>query len=303
MRKKIISVLVLITLFPMVAFAGGQYIIPDSNIRYLTYSELWEWNFESLGYILNEIFARHGYNFEVGKKYYNYFNDRPWYTPNEDPNNQRACYSQLSGLEWDNEQLVKVVREEMRKQGTQNPSGKNYRDYIEDNFDVLSGFYSIEMKPNQKFPVYSAPDLNSYRGAKGKATVSTNGAVYAAGWDGGWLLIMYLTNNGSVRVGYIEGNKMKDHLNSVPMLNFDYTPVTLLESASLTDDPAMSFTTITKLPSGSQVYYLSEYQNRYSWAYVETILDGQAVRGFMKAEALGISCELGTQEDLIGEDK
>ena len=137
MWKKIILVLMLITLLPTVAFAGGQYIIPDSHIRYLTRPELWEWNYESLGFILNEIFARHGYNFEVGKKYYNYFNDRPWYTPNEDPNNQRACYSQLSNLEWENEHLVKVVREEMRNLGTKNPSGKNYLDYIEDNFQRL----------------------------------------------------------------------------------------------------------------------------------------------------------------------
>lgn len=287
MLKKLIALVLVLGLLPAMALAAGQYIIPDSNTRRLTSEELWEWDYESLGFILNEIFARHGYNFIPGQKYDNYFKDRPWYTPNADSDNSRACYSQLTTLEWNNEHLVKEVIHEMRSLGTKNTGGKNYLKNIEAPIDVLTGFRLVTMKPNQKFPVYSAPDVNSYRGANGKASISTNGAVYTAGWDGGWLLVMYLTNNGSVRVGYIEGSKMKDNL-TLPMLELAYTSTTLVSNASLTDDPAMAFSAIATLPQGSQVYYLSEFHNQYAWAYVETTVNGQRVRGFIRTEALGI---------------
>ena len=52
-----------------VASADRMYLIPDSNTRYLTEDELWQWDYESLGYIYNEIFARHGYVFTSGGKY------------------------------------------------------------------------------------------------------------------------------------------------------------------------------------------------------------------------------------------
>jgi len=295
--KRWTALLLLLIVLPTAALAGGQYIIPDSNTRRLTWDELWEWDYESLGYILNEIFARHGYNFEPGKKYYHYFMERPWYTPNADPNNSRACYSRLSSLEWANEKLVKDVRIEMRRRATKNPGGKSYLDFIEDSFDVLSGFALVTMKANQKFAVYSAPSERSYRGANGKASVSTNGAVYAAGWENGWLLVMYLTNNGSVRVGYISG--VKDKL-TLPYLNLDAIPVVLQENASLTDDPAMAGGSIAALRKGDRVVYLSEFRNRYTWAYVETIVGGQVVRGFIRADAIGMPDEVGEMEDSIG---
>lgn len=58
---------------------------------------------------------------------------------------------------------------------------------------------------------------------------------------------MYLTNNGSVRVGYIDGSKMKDHL-TLPKLSFTRTQVTCLE----------------------------------------TTVNGQVVRGFVKADILDL---------------
>jgi len=301
MWKKMAAVLALLVLLPSVALAGGQYIIPDSNTRHLTRSELWEWSYESLGFILNEIFARHGYCFEPGEKYDNYFRSRPWYTPNADTDNRRACYPQLSTLEWNNEHLVKEVRQEMRDKKTRNTNGKNYLDYIEESFDPLSGFFLVELKAGQKLAVYSAPDAQSYRGANGKAAVSTNGAVYAAGWEDGWLLLMYLTNNGSVRVGYADGGHIKGVPSGLPMLEWDPVQVTVKENAILTDDPVKAFSTLARLGTGSQVTYLTEYQNRYAWAYVETTVQGQRVRGFVKADALDFSAGMWNEEDSIGE--
>lgn len=59
----------------------SDYIISDSNVRYLNYSDLARYSSEELGYIRNEIFARHGYMFE-SPKYQNYFGSKSWYTPN-----------------------------------------------------------------------------------------------------------------------------------------------------------------------------------------------------------------------------
>ena len=138
--KRFLSLLVCLCLLPACTLADRAYLIPDSNTRYLTETELWEWDYESLGYILNEIFARHGYNFIPGEKYDYYFRCMPWYTPNADSNNQRACYSQLSDIEWYNEGLVKDVRAAMRALGTKNEDGKSVWDGFSTGFDTLQGF-------------------------------------------------------------------------------------------------------------------------------------------------------------------
>lgn len=56
----------------------NYYIIPDSNSRYLTQHELSCYSTEDLGYIRNEILARHGYIFKT-QKYSDYFNSQSWY--------------------------------------------------------------------------------------------------------------------------------------------------------------------------------------------------------------------------------
>ncbi len=286
MWKRTVALLLLLLMIPTCALAGRQYIIPDSDTRSLTEAELWEWNYESLGYILNEIFARHGYCFKQGGKYDNFFSALPWYTPNANTDNSAACYPKLSSREWANEKLVKDVRAEMRAQKTTNPGGKNYLDFISfDHFDVLSGFLYTDIKAGQKLAVYSAPDSSSWRGANGKALVSTNGSVYAAGWERGWLLVMYETNGGGVRVGYVDGSKIKGSV-SAPNLDFAYTSVQCTRSVSLTDDPAATLTAVRTLASGEAVTYLSTFQNRSSWAYVETTVDGKTARGFIPADAL-----------------
>ncbi len=301
-KKLLVLILVLALTAPLAGLAARSYIIPDSDTRSLTEGELWEWSYESLGFILNEIFARHGFNFIPGEKYYNYFHQRPWYTPNANPNNSEACYPRLSNLEWNNEALVKKVRQQMRDLRTTNPGGKHYLNYIETGFDVLSGFVITPMKANQKLPVYAAPSVSSYRGASGKAVVSTNGDVFAAGYDQGWLLVMYATNNGAVRVGYVQEAKLKGNT-YLPLLSFARQRLSLSRDAFLTDDPATSFTQICALPQGSEVTFLSEFQNRYAWAYVETSVNGQSVRGFVPSDALDRGVMYVQERDTIGEGK
>lgn len=168
-----------------IASAELNYILPDSNSRELTWDEVARWDYETLGYAFNEIFARHGYVFHPGEKYDNYFSCQPWYTPNRDTNNQRAVYPYLNATEWANYELIKEVRSYKAENGD---SGESMWTYFSGGFDTLGGFDYVQLRTGQNLPVYSAPSRNSWRGANGKASVGTNGAIYSAGWENGWLL-------------------------------------------------------------------------------------------------------------------
>lgn len=296
--KRFLCLLLCLAMLPVCALGERAYLIPDSNTRKLTTEELWTWDYESLGYILNEIFARHGYNFIPGEKYDYYFRCMPWYTPNANPNNQEACYSKLSSVEWANEHMIKKVRQDMRSLGTTNDGAQSVWDFFSSGFDTLQGFEYVEMKAGQKLAVYSAPSKSSWRGANGKAMVSTSGIVWAAGWESGWLLVMYETNSGSVRVGYVSGDDIKGTVSISKRLSFDYTPATLIRRAELTDDPARCYTTITTLDKGASVTYLTTFFNSSAWDYVETTVGGKTVRGFIPAGCLDITRE---EELSIGE--
>lgn len=271
-------------LIPLHAMAETQYIIPDSNTRQLTREELWEWDYESLGYILNEIFARHGYNFIPGEKYDIFFQNRPWYTPNEDSDNQRACYSQLNAIEWYNEGLVKTVRTEMREAKNYNTDGKSIWNIDFASTVAFSGFQYVTLDAGQRLAVYSAPSETAWRGANGKAVVSTNSAVYAAGWDSGWLLVMYEINNGGMRVGYVNGSDLRGSAPDLGILRFSYQDAVISQRCTLTDDPVRTSAAITTLMPGDEVSYLMSYSNEQAWAYVETVVDGQPARGFIPLE-------------------
>ena len=282
-----LALLLCLTL-PCAALAELSYLIPDSDSRLLTREELWQWDYESLGYILNEIFARHGYNFIPGEKYDYYFRCMPWYTPNADSDNQRACYSQLTAVEWKNEQLVKDVRAEMRAAKNYNTDGKSVWDYFSAGFDTLQGFSYVALPGDQKMPVYSAPSASSWRGANGKAAVSTNGNIYAAGWESGWLLVMYETNSGSVRVGYVNNNDFRGSVSVNNLLSFEYREASVTSRCTLTDDPARTNSAIATLMPGDQVTYLTTYFNSMPWDYVETVVNGQVARGFVPSGCLNV---------------
>ena len=268
-----------------IASAELNYILPDSNSRELTWDEVARWDYETLGYAFNEIFARHGYVFHPGEKYDNYFSCQPWYTPNRDTNNQRAVYPYLNATEWANYELIKEVRSYKAENGD---SGESMWTYFSGGFDTLGGFDYVQLRTGQNLPVYSAPSRNSWRGANGKASVGTNGAIYSAGWENGWLLVMYETNSGSVRVGYVSGDDIRGGVPMDTSLTFSYAAATLNAGTALTDDPAMRKTTIAQLRAGTQVTYLTSFFNKSAWDYIETTVDGQTTRGFVPAGCLTI---------------
>ena len=283
--KRLIALLLMILLLPACALADLMYVLPESNTRLLTWDEVAVWDYESLGYAFNEIFARHGFDFNPGGEYEYYFETKPWYRPNGTYNNQRDCYPQVTTVEWKNYELIKDVRAYKRAYGDW---GKSIWDDFSTGFDTLQGFDYIELRANQSLAVYSAPSKSSWRGASGKAQVSTNGAIYAAGWESGWLLLMYETNNGSIRVGYVNA---KDVRGGVPMdrqLTFSYAPAAVLEKCTLTDDPARTGTAIATLNAGTQVTWLTRFYNNAAWDYVEVTVNGKTARGFIRAGSLDV---------------
>lgn len=141
----------------------------------------------------------------------------------------------------------------------------------------------VEFPENQKYEVYAAPGEDSYRPAKGKASVSTNGGIEVYGETQGWLLIRYEVSRDQRRMGYIR-------LDALPLdtpvraLRFGYQPAVVTKDTTLTDDPAFSRNVLRKLPAGTEVICLAQMAD---WSYVEaTMPDGKKVRGFVLSELL-----------------
>lgn len=278
MKKLLIVLLALVLCLAMTAaLADRMYIFPDSDVRRLTREEVCEWDYESLGFAFHELLARHGFVFNPSGSYYAYFNAQPWYTPNANPDNSAACYPRLSSLEWANYDLIKEVRAEKRT----NDYGRSIWDVYTAPSFALDGFQYIELQGNQVFPVYSAPSTEAWRGANGRAEVSTNGAIYSAGTAGGWTLVMYETNNGGVRVGYIRTSAIQGPLPAYVPLTLSSEPATVLFACTLTDDPARASSAITTLYPGDSVTLLATYSNFSDWSYVEASVNGQVARGFI----------------------
>ena len=293
--KRILTLLFVLLLLPAAAMAERMYVLPESDTRLLTWDEVAEWDYESLGYAFNEIFARHGYDFNPGGEYEYYFETKPWYQANGTHNNQRDCYTKVSKTEWQNYELIKEVRAYKKTYGDW---GRSIWEDFTTGFDTLQGFRYIELRADQKLAVYSAPSKSAWRGANGKAMVNTNGAIYAAGWESGWLLVMYETNNGSVRVGYVKAGDIRG---GVPMdlnLDFSYDQAKVIQKCTLTDDPARTGSAITTLKEGTSVTWLTRFYNNSAWDYVEVNVDGKTARGFIRAGSLNINRDADPLENI-----
>ena len=83
----------------------SYYIIPDSSSRYLTKEELYQYDKSSLGFIRNEIFARHGYVFK-NRDYRNYFTSMPWYLPDS---KFKGTLKELNPVEKHNVELIQSI--------------------------------------------------------------------------------------------------------------------------------------------------------------------------------------------------
>lgn len=147
---------------------------------------------------------------------------------------------------------------------------------------VIFGGIGTEIKGKKaNVPVYSAPDQSSYRAAKGKASVNPKGGFRYLWSDGEWDLIEYEVSVRTHRVGYIQKGYVE---NRRQQENFTHVPMHVTYATYLTDDPWVSEYDSFTLYEGTKVTVLGMADSYY--AYVETVLDGQKVRGFVPAGKL-----------------
>ncbi len=113
---------------------NDEYLIADSDSRYLTESELSAYTTEELSFIRNEIFARYGYVFN-NEKYINYFSEKSWYTPDSSFEGNKEDFNDY---EIENINLIKSLESERL-------SLNDYKDY----------FYIQEENPDEYYAVYT----------------------------------------------------------------------------------------------------------------------------------------------------
>lgn len=318
MKKSVLALALCLLLgVSSAASAADFYLIEDSDVRELKEEELWGWTYEALGFVLNELFARHGYHFEEGGKYEQYFYAQEWYTEKpDDVSNSYIYENEMSDVELENEELIKNVRREMRRMGTINPDGRDVPMQETESAGAQSavsvtaastpvvaaaptptpepwvGPYGYELHfeemildSERSLRVYSGPSDRYIRGANGKASVSTNDVIYVAGWDGKWLLVKYWTNSGRARVGYVHKSGLTCEVD-VPELAFEPREVVVAESCTFTDDPEFNSSILGELREGRKVTLLGVYRRNGQWAYIETKVEGRLVRGFVTASNL-----------------
>lgn len=69
-----------------------QYILPESNSRYLTDSDIDGMSLREINYAKNEIYARHGRKFD-SEELQTYFDSKSWYTGKYEPSDFDENYS------------------------------------------------------------------------------------------------------------------------------------------------------------------------------------------------------------------
>ena len=147
-------------------------------------------------------------------------------------------------------------------------------------------------EPGQKFAVYSAPSSRSWRGARGKASITSGSEIFTAGVTDGWMLIRYELENGVNRVGYINTEKISGDYTDGGVLSLAHDERVLTANTEMTDDPVHQASAIGKLKKGTKVICLAEYQG---WIYAEAKVSGKTARGFISPSGLGLDRDGGEQ--------
>lgn len=85
----------------------GDYLLPYSDSTYINKSDIKQYNKETLALMRNEIYARHGYIFELDT-YKSYFNSKSWYTPDS---SFKGTDKELNEYELKNVKTIKSVED------------------------------------------------------------------------------------------------------------------------------------------------------------------------------------------------
>lgn len=263
----------------------GSYIIPDSSTRRLTEAELWNYQYDTLGYVLNEIFARHGYHFEPGSQYDRYFRATGWYRENTFYASNEAIYQQeMTGIEWYNDSLIKKVRADMNALGTRNPEGMSLDDvrYGDKPYEIAFDWGHTYFSGGQKLNVYNGPGRQYAQAGNGKARAGTTDRVAVAGIVDGYALILYETSNG-YRSGYVSLADTADTL-VARVLHFPaQNGYVLTADCQLTADPHSTMR-LCSLRYDTPVTWLARCGSQ---TYIEVYAGGELLRGFVPTTCVG----------------
>ncbi len=163
---------------------------------------------------------------------------------------------------------------------------------IESEMDFLGGIWSVEErvpgdKNGKNVPVYSAPFDNAWRGAKGKAAVSTRESFSLLGTaqNKEWSWIEYDVDSKNRRVGWVRTDQIgrKSIYECSPL---DRALLRITRETFVTDDPRGGERKIKTLRAGDEVIGLGTVDSVFGeeWVYVETEIDGQPAWGFLPVD-------------------
>ena len=93
---------------------NGDYIIPNSDVQYLTESDIEDLDIREINYAKNEIYARHGRKFQ-SPELQKYFDSKSWYHGTIEPENFDNSY--LTDIEIKNAEFLSKVEFEMNPEG------------------------------------------------------------------------------------------------------------------------------------------------------------------------------------------
>ncbi|MCR4652845.1 MAG: SH3 domain-containing protein [Eubacterium sp.] len=152
-------------------------------------------------------------------------------------------------------------------------------------------FTTCSLSVGQTLPVYTAPNTESLRADSGTAQVTLTESIYAAGFDGQWLLVMYRNQDKMTRVGYLNAFQLQGTLPSMASIAFGTQQVMASCRTAVTSDPMEQTDALLMLNSGDTVTLLATLNLNGQWAYVETMYNGVIVRGFVPADAVRVSTD------------
>ena len=97
---------------------NDEYILPNSNVEYLTEADIAELTLQEINYAKNEIYARHGRRFD-SQELMDYFTSKSWYEGLYDPDIFDANYSEdtLNDYEKKNAEFLRSVEYAMNPNG------------------------------------------------------------------------------------------------------------------------------------------------------------------------------------------
>lgn len=165
-------------------------------------------------------------------------------------------------------------------------SNRSSNAYSSGNTNAVLIFKESRFYGGQIFPVYSGPGYEYYRAAGGWAKMSTDDISYIAGREGEWIMVMYPLDNGGYRVGYVDRTQLK-YAYKMDEMSLAYVRATITQDCSLTQDPLSAApAALADVSRGEQVTYLAEFRDKRTYAYIELLVEGQWVRGFVPASCV-----------------